>query len=86
VGVFQAESAALQLGSTSKNVGFAMAQLLSAAAQGNENYTGIAARNTSSALRDLTMSVRGVAATTNNRDTQTKLVKHLRLRCVPAVV
>lgn len=69
-----AESAALQLGSTSKNVGFAMAQLLSAAAQGNENYTGIAARNTSSALRDLTMSVRGVAATTNNRDTQTKII------------
>jgi talin len=72
VGVFQAESAALQLGSTSKNVGFGMAQLLSAAVQGNENYTGIAARNTSSALRDLTMSVRGVAATTNNRDTQIK--------------
>ncbi|KAJ9593984.1 hypothetical protein L9F63_014625, partial [Diploptera punctata] len=69
-----AESAALQLGSTSKNVGFAMAQLLSAAAQGNENYTGIAARNTSSALRDLTMSVRGVAATTNNRDTQSKII------------
>ncbi|KDR19212.1 Talin-1 [Zootermopsis nevadensis] len=69
-----AESAALQLGSTSKNVGFAMAQLLSAAAQGNENYTGIAARNTSSALRDLTISVRGVAATTKNRDTQTKII------------
>ena len=67
-----AESAALQLGSSSKNVGFAMAQLLSAAAQGNENYTGIAARNTSSALRDLTMSVRGVAATTDKRDTQTR--------------
>ncbi|PSN52989.1 Talin-1 [Blattella germanica] len=69
-----AESTALQLGSTSKNVGFAMAQLLSAAAQGNENYTGIAARNTSTALRDLTMAVRGVAATTNNRETQTKII------------
>ena len=70
--VFQAESAALQLGSTSKNVGFAMTWLLCAAVQGNENYTDLAARNSSSALRDLTMSVRGVAATTNNRDTQTK--------------
>ncbi|PNF41180.1 Talin-1 [Cryptotermes secundus] len=69
-----AESTALQLGSTSKHVGFAMAQLLSAAAQGNENYTGMAARNTSSALRDLTMAVRGVAATTNNRDVQTKII------------
>nr|CAD7194456.1 unnamed protein product [Timema douglasi] len=67
-----AESTSLQLGSTSKNVGFAMAQLLSAAAQGNENYTGIAARNTSTSLKDLTKAVRGVAATTNNRDTQTR--------------
>ncbi|CAG2062712.1 unnamed protein product, partial [Timema podura] len=70
-----AESTSLQLGSTSKNVGFAMAQLLSAAAQGNENYTGIAARNTSTSLKDLTKAVRGVAATTNNRDTQYKYGK-----------
>nr|CAD7458197.1 unnamed protein product [Timema tahoe] len=69
-----AESTSLQLGSTSKNVGFAMAQLLSAAAQGNENYTGIAARNTSTSLKDLTKAVRGVAATTNNRDTQTRII------------
>ncbi|KAJ4445576.1 hypothetical protein ANN_12257 [Periplaneta americana] len=64
------ESAALKLGSTSKNVDSAMSHLLSAAVQGNENYTRIAARNTWSALRDFTTSVRGVAATTHDQDTQ----------------
>ncbi|XP_063237314.1 talin-1 isoform X2 [Bacillus rossius redtenbacheri] len=69
-----AESTSLLLGSTSKNVGSAMAQLLSAAAQGNENYTGSAARNTAASLRDLTMAVRGVAATTTNRETQSRII------------
>ena len=49
-----------------------MAQLISASSQGNDNYTGLAARDTASALKDLTRAVRGVAATTNNRDTQNK--------------
>lgn len=47
----QAESAAIQLGATSKTVGSAMAQLLTAAAQGNEDYVGIAARDTANALK-----------------------------------
>ncbi|KAG7189022.1 hypothetical protein KM043_008615 [Ampulex compressa] len=68
------ESTALRLGATSKNVGFAMAQLLSAAKQGNENYTGSAARETASALKDLTYAVRGVAATSNQPDTQKKVL------------
>ncbi|XP_015597713.1 talin-1 isoform X2 [Cephus cinctus] len=68
------ESAALQVGITSKNVGFAMAQLLSAAKQGNENYTGSAARETASALKDLTSAVRGVAATSNQPETQKKVL------------
>ncbi|CAL7950201.1 unnamed protein product [Xylocopa violacea] len=68
------ESTALRLGSTLKNVGFAMAQLLSAAKQGNENYTGTAARETASALKDLTYAVRGVAATSTQPETQKKVL------------
>ncbi|KAL0113705.1 hypothetical protein PUN28_012676 [Cardiocondyla obscurior] len=68
------ESTALRLGATSKNVGCAMAQLLSAAKQGNENYTGSAARETASALKDLTYAVRGVAATSNQPETQKKVL------------
>ncbi|XP_051170651.1 talin-1 isoform X3 [Leptopilina boulardi] len=64
------ESTALRLGTTSKNVGVSMAQLLSAAKQGNENYTGSAARETASSLKDLTSAVRGVAATSNQPETQ----------------
>lgn len=68
------ESTALRLGATSKNVGFAMAQLLSAAKQGNENYTGSAARKTAAALKDLTYAVRGVAATSSQPETQKKIL------------
>ncbi|XP_033328616.2 talin_middle and talin-RS domain-containing protein rhea isoform X1 [Megalopta genalis] len=68
------ESTALRLGATSKNVGFAMARLLSAAKQGNENYTGSAARETASSLKDLTYAVRGVAATSDQPETQKKVL------------
>lgn len=48
-----------------------MAQLLTAAAQGNDSYTGIAARDTASALKILANAVRGVAATSDEaRDQQ----------------
>ena len=46
-----AESAATLLGTTSKTVGSSMAQLLTAAAQGNEDYVGIAARDTANAMK-----------------------------------
>ncbi|OXU28323.1 hypothetical protein TSAR_002155 [Trichomalopsis sarcophagae] len=65
-----AESTSLKLGSVSKSVGFAMAQLLSAARQGNENYTGSAAREVSATLKDMLLAVRGVAATIDQQDTQ----------------
>ncbi|XP_076336549.1 talin-1-like isoform X2 [Tachypleus tridentatus] len=68
------ESSTLQLGSTSKTVGSSMAQLLTAASQGNENYTGIAARDTANALKVLTGAVRGVAATTSEQDIQLKII------------
>ena len=37
---------------------------------GNENYTGIASRDTANALRVLAHAVRGVAAGTKNTHTQ----------------
>ncbi|XP_013776088.1 talin-2-like [Limulus polyphemus] len=70
------ESSALQLGSTSKTVGSSIAQLLTAASQGNENYTGIAARDTANALKVLTGAVRGVAATTSEQDIQLKVIEN----------
>uniref|UniRef100_T1J0N6 FERM domain-containing protein n=1 Tax=Strigamia maritima TaxID=126957 RepID=T1J0N6_STRMM len=69
------DATALQLGTTSKQVGSAMAQLLTAAFQGNENYTGFAARDTANSLRNLTNAVRGVAATSTERETQFKIIE-----------
>ncbi|CAN7981389.1 unnamed protein product, partial [Ixodes pacificus] len=69
---------ALKLGATSKVVGSSMAQLLTAASQGNESYTGTAARDTASALKQLTGAVRGVAATSGDSALQTRLVDHAR--------
>uniref|UniRef100_A0A8C9Z8Q4 Talin 2a n=1 Tax=Sander lucioperca TaxID=283035 RepID=A0A8C9Z8Q4_SANLU len=60
------EKCAQDLGSTSKSVGSSMAQLLTCAAQGNEHYTGIAARETAQALRTLAQAARGVAASTTD--------------------
>uniref|UniRef100_A0A8B9LC23 Talin 2b n=1 Tax=Astyanax mexicanus TaxID=7994 RepID=A0A8B9LC23_ASTMX len=61
------EKCAQDLGSTSKAVGSSMAQLLTCAAQGNEHYTGVAARETAQALRTLAQAARGVAACTAER-------------------
>ncbi|XP_075064461.1 talin-2 isoform X1 [Mixophyes fleayi] len=60
------EKCAQDLGSTSKTVGSSMAQLLTCAAQGNEHYTGVAARETAQALKTLAQSARGVAASTSD--------------------
>lgn len=68
----QADQAALQLGGSAQNVVASMAKLTSAAAQGNESYTGREARATAAALGDFTRSVRSVAATTTDRAMQTK--------------
>jgi len=46
--------------------------------QGNENYTGIAARDTAGSLRVLTSAVRGVAATSGDRELQDSIVDHAR--------
>ncbi|XP_062327021.1 talin-2a isoform X1 [Osmerus eperlanus] len=60
------EKCAQDLGSTSKSVGSSMAQLLTCAAQGNEHYTGVAARETAQALKTLGQAARGVAASTTD--------------------
>ncbi|CAL1533836.1 unnamed protein product, partial [Lymnaea stagnalis] len=73
-----AESSSTQLGHTSKTVGSSMAQLLTAAAQGNEDYVGIAARDTVNALKVLVSSVRGVAATTDDRQIQQAILDNAR--------
>ncbi|XP_023231887.1 talin-2-like isoform X2 [Centruroides sculpturatus] len=72
------ETSSLQLGAISKVVGSAMAQLLTAASQANENYTGIAARDTANALKILTSAVRGVAATCSDLPTQTRIIDSAR--------
>ncbi|RXN11823.1 talin-1 isoform X1 [Labeo rohita] len=54
------------LGSSTKAVSSAIAQLLSEATQGNENYTGMAARDVAQALRSLASAARGVAANTED--------------------
>jgi talin len=46
--------------------------------QGNESYTGTAARDTANALRVLASAVRGVAATSNDRNLQDAIVDHAR--------
>jgi len=46
--------------------------------QGNENYTGIAARDTANSLRVLTSAVRGVAATSSDRELQDSIIDHAR--------
>uniref|UniRef100_A0AAR2KJI2 Talin 1 n=1 Tax=Pygocentrus nattereri TaxID=42514 RepID=A0AAR2KJI2_PYGNA len=64
------EKCSQDLGSNTKAVSSAIAQLLSEATQGNENYTGQAARDVAQALRSLASAARAVAATTE--DTQAR--------------
>ncbi|XP_067829406.1 talin-2 [Heptranchias perlo] len=72
------EKCAQDLGSTSKAVGSSMAQLLTCAAQGNEHYTGIAARETAQALKALASAARGVAASTDNSPAQNSMLDTAR--------
>ncbi|XP_030623059.1 talin-1 [Chanos chanos] len=58
------EKCSQDLGSNTKAVSSAIAQLLSEATQGDENYTGMAARDVAQALRSLASAARGVAANT----------------------
>jgi talin len=74
-----AESASLQLNTASKSVGSTVAQLLTAASEGNEDITSRAARDTANALRDFTAAVRGVAANTKDRAVQNRIIDQAQL-------
>lgn len=56
-----------------------MAQLMTVAAQGNDSYTGIAARDTASELKVLANAVRGVAATSDEPKDQQAILKAAKL-------
>ena len=76
------ETPAQMLGASSKLVGSAVAQLLTAAAQGNEEFTGVSARDTAAALEQLMIAVREVAASMDDRDHKevsacTRLIRYL---------
>ncbi|XP_035524115.1 LOW QUALITY PROTEIN: talin-1 [Morone saxatilis] len=60
------EKCSQDLGTSTKAVSSAIAQLLSEATQGNENYTGMAARDIAQALKSLASAARGVGATTGD--------------------
>lgn len=60
--------------SASKSVASAMAQLLSATSQGEENYIGSASREVTNSLKNLTAASRGIAATSTERDVQMKVL------------
>ncbi|XP_040511271.1 talin-1 isoform X1 [Gallus gallus] len=75
------EKCAQDLGNSTKAVTSAIAHLLGEVAQGNENYTGIAAREVAQALRSLSQAARGVAA--NSSDPQ---VQNAMLECASDVM
>ncbi|CAM9487463.1 talin-2 [Lampetra fluviatilis] len=72
------EKCAQDLGATSKTVGSSMAQVMTAASQGNENYTGIAARDTAQALKQLAAAARGLAANSADKPTQEAVLESAR--------
>ena len=73
-----AEAASNQVGAASKTVASAMAQLLTSAVQGNDDYTGMAAKDTAAALTSLARNVRAVAATSNDRQLQDGILDSAR--------
>ncbi|EDV28944.1 uncharacterized protein TRIADDRAFT_19795, partial [Trichoplax adhaerens] len=70
------EACTMELGATCKSLGSAMAQLITAATQGNESYTGLAGRDMTNLLRALTGSVRGVAAGSDDVIEQAKIINN----------
>ncbi len=58
-----AEGSSVQLSSSTKAVGSALAQMLSATSQGDERYAGSNARDAAEGLRQLTGGIHGICAT-----------------------
>ena len=52
--------------------------------QGNESFTGVAARDTANALKVMTSAVRGVAAATQDKKAQDDLIEAARAVIVEA--
>lgn len=73
-----AEGCSVQLGAASKTVGSSMAALLTGAAQGDQDYTGGAARETAAALQALAGAARGVAATGGNAEARVAIIDAAR--------
>ncbi|NXB28112.1 TLN1 protein, partial [Eulacestoma nigropectus] len=69
------EKCTQDLGNSTKAVSSAIAHLLGEVAQGNENYTGIAAREVAQALRSLSQAARGVAANTSDPQAQSAMLE-----------
>jgi len=69
-----ADNCMLEVTANAKSIGSSMAQLIQAASQGNEGYTGVAARDTAQALQALGNAVRGVAATSSDRELQDQTI------------
>ncbi|XP_025970543.2 talin-1 isoform X1 [Dromaius novaehollandiae] len=69
------EKCAQDLGNSTKAVSSAIAHLLGEVAQGNENYTGIAAREVAQALRSLSQAARGIAANTSDPQAQSAILE-----------
>ena len=74
-----AERATSQLNTASRAVGSTVAQLITAASQGNRDITNRAARDTANALRDFTAAVRGVAATAQDQAAQNRVIDQAQL-------
>lgn len=74
-----ADHATIQLNTASRVVSSTVAQLLTAASQGNRDITNRAARDTANALRDFTAAVRGVAATSQDKNTQNRVIDQAQL-------
>jgi talin len=61
-----AETAQLDIAAQSRSIGSSLAQLLSAANQGNENYSGVASRDAAASTQALGGAVRGLAGASQN--------------------
>lgn len=68
------EVCSLKLSATSKVVGSSLAQILTAASQGDKDYLLVAARDTANALKDFVSAVRGVAACSDEQDAQLAII------------
>ena len=73
------ESTTMMLNKSTRVVGSTVAQLISAASQGNKDITNRAARDTANALRDFTAAVRGVAATSQDARAQYRVLDQAQL-------